>query len=74
MVTLHEQVVPFMKEKSQCDKSSMLKGEGVDIVEQYKYLGTHICSDLKWSQNISAQCKKCHLKCNLTNLYYGLNG
>ena len=32
--------------------------DGVEIVNKYKYLGTVICGDLKWTDNIKEQVKK----------------
>lgn len=36
----------------------LIKGEEVQSVTSFKYLGTHISEDLKWSVNATALAKK----------------
>ena len=47
--------VDFMKNQ-RCPKPVYIKGEAVERVETYKYLGVVFDSKLNWQENTSTQC------------------
>eukprot|EP00745_Piridium_sociabile_P003480 TRINITY_DN12039_c0_g1_i1.p1 TRINITY_DN12039_c0_g1~~TRINITY_DN12039_c0_g1_i1.p1 ORF type:complete len:561 (-),score=151.19 TRINITY_DN12039_c0_g1_i1:152-1588(-) len=52
-----ELVIDFRKTAASVDPL-LIKGQPVDVVESYKYLGTTIDARLDWSLNIDAVCRK----------------
>jgi hypothetical protein len=52
-----ELIVDFRRKKSPIDPI-IIKGEQVEMVDTYKYLGTIIDNQLDWSPNVDAVCKR----------------
>ena len=52
-----ELIIDFGREKISMDPT-VIRGQPVEMVENYKYLGTIINSKLDWTSNIQASCKK----------------
>ena len=54
-----EMVFDFRKKKTPLVPLT-IAGEAVEEVRSFKFLGTTICSDLKWDENFSSAIKKAH--------------
>ena len=52
-------IVDYRKNKSTIDPL-VIKGQNVEVVDTFKFLGTTISNDLKWQCNTSEIIKKCH--------------
>ena len=52
-----EMCIDFRKNQ-RCPKPVYIKGEAVEIVDTYKYLGVVFDSKLKWKENINSVVKK----------------
>ena len=53
--------IDFRKNQS-CHKPVYIKGEAVERVDTYKYLGVFFDSKLNWKENINSVLKKSELK------------
>jgi len=51
-------IIDFRRKSSKSPSQTFIKGTGIEFVEQYKYPGTIIDSDLKFDANSDAICKK----------------
>ena len=54
-----EMIIDFRKKKSECS-SIVIKGEKVERVKTYKYLGITFDEKLSWKQHVDATVKKAH--------------
>ena len=57
-----EMIVDFRKSKPDTVLSVQMNGEDVQIVKSINYLGVAVSDDLKWTENIQKNYKKCRLR------------
>ena len=53
-----KEIVIYFRKRQNVSNQICIGNDGVEIVNKYKYLGTVICGDLKWTDNIKEQVKK----------------
>ena len=53
-----KEIVIYFRKRQNVINQICIGNDGVEIVNKYKYLGTVICGDLKWTDNIKEQVKK----------------
>ena len=58
---MKEMCIDFMKNQ-RCPKPVYIKGEAVERVDTYKYLGVVFDSKLNWKENINSVLKKVNLR------------
>lgn len=51
-------VIDFRRKVSNCPMQTSIIGNIIEIVEQYKYLGTIIDNNLKFNPNLEVVCRK----------------